>query len=154
MRVLVADPLMERAAIEAAGAQKVGYVELLERSDVASFHVRLNEQTRGMFGREQLDVVKIGAQIINTARGGVCDEDALLEGLQSGVIGGVALDAFAQEPLLSDHPLRAHPRAILTPHIAGQTSEAMVAMSVTAAQSIIDCIEGRQPKFVYRASSA
>jgi D-3-phosphoglycerate dehydrogenase / 2-oxoglutarate reductase len=154
MRVLVSDPYVDRVAVEAGGGSKVEYAELLQRSDMVSFHVRLNEQTRGMFGREQLKIVRPGVQIINTARGGVCDEEALLEGLQTGIISGVALDAFAQEPLPPQHPLRAHPRAILTPHIAGQTREAMVAMSVTAAQSIVDCVQGREPKFVYRTAGA
>lgn len=154
MRVLVTDPFVERGAVEAAGAQKASYAELLGGSDLLSFHVRLNEQTRGMFGREQLKMVRHGVQIINTARGGVCDEEALLDGLQTGIIGGVALDVFGQEPLPPGHPLRTHPRAIPTPHIAGQTREAMQAMSVAAAQSIVDCIEGREPKFVYRTATA
>lgn len=68
MRVLVTDPFVERGAVEAAGAQKASYAELLGGSDLLSFHVRLNEQTRGMFGREQLKMVRHGVQIINTAR--------------------------------------------------------------------------------------
>ena len=154
MRVLVADPFVDDRTIEAAGGIKLSYDELVKRSDVLTYHVRLNEQTFGMFGREHLKVVKRGVQIINTARGGVCDEEVVLEGLQSGVIDAIAFDAFTQEPLPTDHPLRSHPRAILTPHIAGQTEEAMVAMSVAAAQSIVDCIEGRPPKSVYRTTAA
>jgi D-3-phosphoglycerate dehydrogenase / 2-oxoglutarate reductase len=154
MRVLVADPFVDEETVAAAGGVKLEYDELVRRSDTLTYHVRLNEQTLGMFGREHLKVVKRGVQIINTARGGVCDENAVLEGLQSGVIDAIAFDAFAQEPLPGDHPLRSHPRAILTPHIAGQTGEAMVAMSIAAAQSIVDCIEGRPPKFVYRTGAA
>jgi D-3-phosphoglycerate dehydrogenase len=154
MKVLVFDPFVDQAAIEHEGGVKGTYERLLSESDFLSFHVRLNGDTEGMFGRRQLAQVKPGVRIVNTARGGICDEAALVEGLDRDIIAGVALDTFADEPLPADHPLRKHPRAVLTPHIAGQTKDAMIAMSVNAALAIIDCIEGRVPKFVYRAEAA
>jgi D-3-phosphoglycerate dehydrogenase len=154
MKVLVADPFVDQAAIQNEGGVKATYEQLLADSDFISFHVRLNGETEGMFGRRQLAQVKPGVRIINTARGGICDEAALAEGLDSGIITGVALDTFADEPLPADHPLRRHPKTVLTPHIAGQTEDAMIAMSVNAARAIIDCIEGRMPKFVYHAEAA
>jgi D-3-phosphoglycerate dehydrogenase len=154
MKVLVSDPFVDQATIQREGGVKATYDQLLSESDFLSFHVRLNGETEGMFGRRQLAQVKPGVRIINTARGGICDEAALVEGLDGDVIAGVALDTFADEPLPAGHPLRRHPKAVLTPHIAGQTEDAMIAMSVNAALSIIDCIEGRMPKFVYHAEAA
>jgi D-3-phosphoglycerate dehydrogenase len=102
-----------------------------------------------MFSAADLRRVKPGVRIINTSRGGICNEAALLAGLESGVIAGVALDVFEREPTPADNPLIRHPRTVLTPHIGGQTEEAMIAMAVTAAQSIIDCVEGRTPAGIY-----
>jgi D-3-phosphoglycerate dehydrogenase len=153
MRILVIDPFADDAAIKELGAARATFEQALPEADFLSFHVRLTDQTRNMFGREQLRRAKRGVRIVNTARGGICDEDVLLEGLETGAIAGIALDTFAQEPLPTDHPLRKHPRAILTPHIAGQSEEAMIAMSTTAAESIIDCIEGRRPRYVYAGAA-
>jgi D-3-phosphoglycerate dehydrogenase len=154
MKVLVSDPFVDQATIEREGGVKAVYGRLLSESDFLSFHVRLNGETEGMFGRNELAQVRPGIRIVNTARGGICDEAALVEGLDSDVIAGVALDTFAEEPLPAGHPLRRHPKAVLTPHIAGQTEDAMIAMSVNAALAIIDCIEGRTPRFVYHAEAA
>lgn len=99
---------------------------LLEVSDVTSLHIPLTEATRHLIGAHQVAAMKPGAYLINTARGGVIDENALIRGLTSGQIGGAALDVFEDEPLTADSPLIDAPGLYLTPHIAGLTREAGV----------------------------
>jgi D-3-phosphoglycerate dehydrogenase len=149
MQVEVVDPLVDAATIRQAGAAKIEYTALLPKVDFLTFHVRLTDETRGMFGFAELARVKRGVRIINTSRGGICDEAALLAGLASGAIAGVGLDVFEREPMASDNPLARHADTVLTPHIGGQTEEAMIAMAVTAAQQIVDCVQGRTPKNIY-----
>jgi phosphoglycerate dehydrogenase-like enzyme len=91
--------------------------ELLERSDVLSVHLKLGERTRGILGARELALLKPGAFLVNTSRGPIVDEDALLEALGSGRLGGAGLDVFDREPLPTDHPLRTAPRTVLSPHL-------------------------------------
>jgi len=107
--------------------------ELYRRSDVVSLHLRLSEQTTGMVGREQFQMMKPSAILINTARGPIVDEAAMIEALVSGTIAGAGLDVFAVEPLPADSPVKALPNVVLTPHSAGitpETLEAGLAMSI------------------------
>lgn len=97
--------------------------ELLAVSDVISLHVPFTESTRGLFGRRRLEAMKRGAVLINTARGGIVDEDVLAELLRGKHLGGAALDVFSEEPLRSGSSLSDVPNLILTPHIAGLTAE-------------------------------
>ncbi len=154
MAVHVVDPLVDAATIRAAGMTKVTYSDLLPSVDFLTFHIRLTEETRGMFGLAELARVKRGVRIINTSRGGICDEAALLAGLDSGAIAGVGLDVFEREPMAADNPLAQRDDTVLTPHIAGQTEEAMIAMAVTAAQQIVDCVQGRTPHNIYEIRAA
>ena len=106
---------------EAARAQGVDPVatkeELLARADVVTIHLRLSERTRGLIGPAELAAMKPTAYLVNTSRGPIVDEDALLEALHGGWIAGAGLDVFDVEPLPADHPLREAPRTVLTPHI-------------------------------------
>ena len=97
--------------------------ELYRRSDVVSLHVRLSEQTRGMVGRAQFESMKPGAILLNTARGPVVDEAAMVESLTTGHLAGAGLDVFAVEPLPAGSPLKTLPNVVLTPHSAGVTPE-------------------------------
>ncbi len=105
----------ERA--RAAGAELVEFEELLERSDVITIHLKLSERTRGLIGADELAAMKESVYIINTSRGPIIDEDALVEALEAGAIAGAGLDTFDQEPLPLDHPLRSLPNTVLTPHV-------------------------------------
>ncbi len=96
-----------------------GLMEILRRADVLTLHCRLEERTRHLIGRAELAAMKPGAFLVNTARGGVVDEAALIEALRAGRIAGAGLDVFASEPLPSDSPLRRMENVILTPHTAG-----------------------------------
>ena len=105
----------ERA--EAAGAELAPLEELLARSDVVTIHLKLSERTRGLIGAPELEAMKQSAYIVNTSRGPIIDEDALVEALEAGAIGGAGLDTFDREPLPLDHPLRRLPNTVLTPHV-------------------------------------
>jgi phosphoglycerate dehydrogenase-like enzyme len=107
----------------ALGVEYLPFVDLLRAADVLSIHVPLTAQTRGLIGAAELAQMKPGAVLINTARGGIVDEEALLAALRSGRLLGAGLDVFAVEPPPADHPLRTLPNVVATPHTAGPTWE-------------------------------
>ncbi|HEX2827055.1 MAG TPA: D-2-hydroxyacid dehydrogenase family protein [Burkholderiales bacterium] len=100
----------------ALGVTRVDKDELFARSDVVSLHLVLSERSRGIVGARELRLMKPGAILVNTARGGLIDEAALIETLERQGIAGAGLDVYAEEPLPDDHPLRALPNVVLTPH--------------------------------------
>jgi (S)-sulfolactate dehydrogenase len=118
--------------------------DLLRDSDVISLHVPLTDATRNMLGRAAVARMKRGAILINAARGGVLDEQAVAEALKSGALGGAALDVFAQEPLSRERAqvFAGCPNIILTPHIAGLTLEANMRVSTMVAEKIRDHLVG------------
>lgn len=111
-------------------------------SDIVSVHCPLTEATRGLVGAEAIAAMPEGGFIVNTGRGGIVDEAALLAALESGHLAGAALDVFAQEPPPADHPLRTHARVLLTPHVAGVTPRSLVRMGVMAAECIAGLLTG------------
>ena len=115
---------------------------LLPETDVLSLHCPLTPETAGMIGAAELAALPPGALVVNTARGGLIDEGALAAALAAGRLGGAALDTTAAEPLHADHPLRAAPRLILTPHAAALTDGAFRRMGVEAARNILDFLAG------------
>src|SRR5690606_21326923 len=117
--------------------------ELCARADVLSLHCELNEKTRGMISGELFSSMKDGAYLINTARGALVHEDALLEALESGRIGAAALDVFATEPLPRDHRLLTHKSVFPTPHVAAFTTEAITRETSWVLEDIVNVLEGR-----------
>jgi phosphoglycerate dehydrogenase-like enzyme len=113
--------LTDQQAAE-GGAQRVDKDELLRQSDVVSIHLKLSERTTGLLGRRELGLMKPTAWLVNTSRGPIVDEGALIEALEKGAIAGAALDVFDVEPLPARHPLRGMKNAVLTPHL-GYVSE-------------------------------
>jgi phosphoglycerate dehydrogenase-like enzyme len=113
--------LTAQAAAE-AGAEAVAFDELFRRADVLSIHTRLSDRTRGLIGPRELGLMKPTAILVNTSRGPIVDEDALLGALHRGAIAGAALDVYAKEPLPADHPLREAPRTLLSPHLGYVTT--------------------------------
>lgn len=107
----------------AAGARAVPLDELLAASDVVSVHLPLADGTRGLVGERELALMRPDALLVNTSRGPVVDERALLAALERGHLGGVGLDVFDEEPLPADHPLRTAPRTLLTPHLGYVTQD-------------------------------
>ncbi|MGA7999385.1 MAG: hydroxyacid dehydrogenase [Bradyrhizobium sp.] len=110
---------------------------LLADSDIVSLHVPLTRETQGMIGHRELALMRPGALLVNTARGALIDETALLEALVSGHLGGAALETLIQEPPPPDHPLLSAPRVIVTPHVASATGASLIRMGVVAAQNIV-----------------
>jgi len=146
LRVLACDPVPSPAA-QSLGVEFVSLDELLSQSDFLSLHAALTPESRGMLGEAQLRHMKPTAYLINTARGALLDELVLARALQEGWIAGAALDAFTTEPLPADHVLHSAPNLLITPHQASFARETGERVSLTAAQAIVDLIQGRRPQF-------
>ena len=138
MRVIAHDPYMPAEMAAKLDVELVSLDELLARADAISLHVPKTKDTTGMIGREALAKVKPGVLLVNAARGGIVDEAALLEALESGRVGGAALDVFAEEPPPKDHPLVNHPRVICTPHLGAATEQAQLNVAVAVAEQVRD----------------
>lgn len=132
MPVIAWTPTLTRERAAAAGAVAVGREELYRRADVLSIHARLGPETVGMVGTTELAWMKPSALLVNTARAGLVDENALVAALRTGTIRGAALDVYWREPLPADHPLRTLPNTVLTAH-AGHVTEERHAESYTVA---------------------
>ncbi|MEV6594643.1 phosphoglycerate dehydrogenase [Streptomyces acidicola] len=141
MTVLAHDPFVT----EAPGAESVGLDELLARADVVSLHLPADPEAGPLLSRERLAAMKPGALLVNAARGGLVDEEALAALLTDGHLGGAALDAFAHEPLPADSPLRTAPGVLLTSHMAACTPEANRAMGVLVAEDVVRVLAGEPP---------
>ncbi|WP_448586348.1 phosphoglycerate dehydrogenase [Thermaurantiacus sp.] len=135
MKVLACDPFLPPERAQALGVEKVGLDELLARADFISLHTPLTESTRNILSRENLLRTKRGVRIINCARGGLIDEAALKELLDSGHVAGAALDVFAEEPAHSS-PLFGTPNFISTPHLGASTAEAQVNVAIQVAEQM------------------
>jgi D-3-phosphoglycerate dehydrogenase len=144
MHVLAYDPYVSNEQAERLGVQLSDLDTLLACADFCTVHVPLTTATRGMIGARELALCKDGASVINCARGGIVDEEALLAALNCGHIAGAALDVFVHEPPL-DSPLITHPEVIVTPHLGASTREAQVAVAVDVAQQILEVLDGRPP---------
>jgi phosphoglycerate dehydrogenase-like enzyme len=130
------------ARAAAVGAQAVPLDHLLATADVVSLHVRLNDETRGMIGAAQLARMKPGAILINTARGGLVDETALVGALQGGRLFGAGLDVFAQEPLPGGHPFRSMDNVVMTPVSAWSTADASARMIDQSIDNVLSFLSG------------
>lgn len=118
---------------------------LLDQSDIVTVHVPLTAGTVGLVGRSEIARMRKGAVLVNTSRGGVVDESALIEALESGHLSGAALDVFSNEPTI-DPRLTRTSATLLTPHIAGLTEESVARMARHAVGSVVDLLEGRTPR--------
>jgi D-3-phosphoglycerate dehydrogenase len=114
--------------------------ELLDESDIVTVHTPLTEETRGMIGRRELSRLSPSAIVVNMARGGIVDEDALAESLSAGKLAAAAVDAFVKEPVGGDHPLSKLPNVFLTPHIGASTGEAQRNVAVDACAAVRDAL--------------
>ena len=121
------DPLVPDADVRGMGVEPLALDDVFPRSEILTLHVPLSPETRGMVGAERLARLPRGAFLVNAARGGLVDEAALLAALESGAIGGAALDVFSSEPPKGS-PLVGHPRVVATPHVGAATVEAQEAV--------------------------
>ncbi len=145
MEVLVCDPYVDDAAVRGEGFQRVDLDTLLAGSDFVSLHTPLTSETRHLIGREQLRTMKESAFLINTSRGPVVDEKALIEALQAGWIAGAGLDVFESEPLPSDSPLRSMSNVLTTPHTGSRSPISAVRLRERIAQEAVRAIRGEWP---------
>jgi len=151
VRIIAYDPYIEPARFLLAGAEAVDYRTLLRDADVVSFHVVLTRETRNMLGEAELVLMKRGAYVVNTARGKVIDEAALARAIAAGHIAGAAIDAFAEEPLPADSPLRAlGDQVLLSPHSASFTEGGELRPGIAwATRSVLAALAGSVPDNVY-----
>jgi phosphoglycerate dehydrogenase-like enzyme len=119
MQVIAWSPNLTAARAAEIGVARVGKDELMSRADFISVHVVLSERSRALIGADDIARMKPGAYLVNTARGPIVDENALVKAVQSGAIAGAGLDVFATEPLPANDPLRTLPNSIITPHTGG-----------------------------------
>ena len=140
MQVLAYDPYLTREAAERLGVESVELDDLLARADFVTIHTPLTGDTRHLLGAAELERLKPGARIINCARGGLIDEQALARAIQSGKIAGAALDVFEQEPPPADHPLLKLEQVIVTPHLGAATDEAQTAVALAIADQVADAL--------------
>lgn len=141
MRVLGHDPLLTAEELQRRGTEPTSFETLLAESDYICLHLPLNDDTRGLIGRDALKRMKSGARLISAARGGIVDEAAVLEALESGHLAGAALDVFAEEPPGAS-PLNRHPKVVLTPHIGAQTQEAQSKAARDIAMEVLAALRG------------
>lgn len=142
MQVLAFDAMMaaDHPAYAAAGVQCVALDTLIAQADVVSLHVPLVEGTRGLLNARRIDAMKAGAVLVNTARGGIVDEVAVAEALRQGRLGGAALDVFDAEPLKQAPHFEGCPNLVLTPHIAGVTTESNERVSSLIADKVLQAL--------------
>jgi D-3-phosphoglycerate dehydrogenase len=148
IEILYTDEVRDTLLEKELGMSFLPLHSLLRVSDVISVHVPLTSDTRGLIGRSEISLMKKGAYIVNTARGGIVDTDALAEGLRSGHIAGAAVDVFDTEPPDFSSPLFNVERIIMTPHIGAYTIEAIRRMDRIAAENIVKALHAEIPEYV------
>ena len=153
MRTIAYDPFVSADYARTFKVTLVSLEELLKQSDFITLHVPLSQATRNLIGPAELEIVKPTACIINCARGGVVDEDAVAAALHDGTLAGAAFDVFSEEPPRGS-PLIAAPRSVLTPHLGASTVEAQTSVSVDIADQVIAVLEGRMSKYAVNAPHA
>jgi len=150
MKVVTFDPYVPSEEANRLGAEPFdSLTKMLSHSDAVTLHVPLMEETRKLMRAREFRSMKPSSWFINTSRGELVDEIALVDALNSGVIAGAGLDVFESEPLDPDSPLTKISNVILTPHVAGLTNESSIRMAIGAAEAVLDVLEGRTPAHVF-----
>jgi D-3-phosphoglycerate dehydrogenase len=138
MNIVAFDPFIAPDQARDLGIEVVPFDDVLARADFLTVHTPLTPETRAMVGRDAFAKMKKGVRVINCARGGLIDEDALYEAIKSGIVAGAALDVFVQEPPPADHPLLGLEEVIATPHLGASTTEAQEGVAFTVAEQMRD----------------
>jgi D-3-phosphoglycerate dehydrogenase len=147
MDIIVCDPYVESQKLEAMGVRPVDLETLLRTSDYVSLHAPLTDSNQHIINAQALAQMKPTAFLINTARGALIDEDALVNALRDKQIAGAALDVFAVEPPAPDHPLLREERAMITPHIAWYSEAANHDVRVRGAEEVVRVLRGERPNY-------
>ena len=152
MRVIAYDPYVAVSRFEEVGVERAESLHAaLDVSDVVTVHTPLTQETRGLIGAPELARLKRDAVVLNLARGGIVDEEALVDALENGRLAGAGLDVYAKEPRAPDHPLRTLPNVLLTPHLGASTEEAQVNVAIDVAEQIVDCLAQRPVRYAVNA---
>lgn len=147
MRIMAYDPYVSSEAMRAEGVEPVDMETLLRDSDIVSLHARLTDETYHMIGEKEFKAMKPTAIFVNTARGELVDEQALIKALKEGWIAGAALDVFEKEPLPPDSPLLKLENVTITPHIAGASKETVHRSATMIAEDVKRILKGEKPRF-------
>jgi D-3-phosphoglycerate dehydrogenase len=147
VRLLAYDPYISPAQAKEVDVNLVSLEDLLRQSDYVTLHATLTEETRHLIGEKELSMMKKTAHLINTARGGLIDESALLKALREGEIAGAGLDVFEPEPPKHENPLLHLPNVVVTPHMAGWSDEAVYREQKEAALEVKLVLEGESPRY-------
>jgi len=150
MRIIGYDPFVSAEYAQNLGIELVAIEQLLKEADFITFHIPLTPDTKGMIGEKELKTMKPTARIVNCARGGLIDEEALYKAVEEGVIAGAACDVFSKEPM-TDSVLFKNERIIVTPHLGASTSEAQVGVAVDAAEQVIAVLNGQPARYAANA---
>lgn len=141
MEVIAYDPYITEEQGRRVGVEMADLESVLRRADFVTLHLPRNEETEGLIGARLLGLMKPGVRIVNVARGGVIDEQALAEAVAAGQVGGAAIDVFAVEPT-TESPLFAHEEVVVTPHLGASTREAQDRAGVSVAESVVAALRG------------
>ncbi|MBT9159547.1 MAG: phosphoglycerate dehydrogenase [Dehalococcoidia bacterium] len=146
MHLTAYDPMVSMDYASNLGVELVSLERLLEESDFITLHIPLTEATRGLIGARELMLVKPAVRIINTARGGIIDEEALMAAIEEGRVAGAAIDVFTHEPATQSILLKSD-KIIVTPHLGASTIEAQSGVAVDIAEQVIDILQGKPAKY-------
>ena len=153
-QVVAYDPALSSSGLKQLDALSVAdsLEALLKSADIVTLHVPLTAETNRLIGRAELAHMRRGSALVNTARGGLLDESALADALETGHLRAAALDVFATEPPGNDNRLLGLPNVVATPHIAGITDESLLRMGLSSAQAVVDVLSGRAPQHAVNRS--
>ncbi|MGG3693553.1 C-terminal binding protein [Heyndrickxia ginsengihumi] len=151
-QILAYDPFIPLSTASTLGVHLVQFEELFRRSDFISVHLPLNQNTKGLIGRNAFQIMKKDAFLINTSRGPVINESALIQALTEKKIAGAALDVVEEEPISHQNPLLKMDNVILTPHAAYYSEQSQIELKSKSAQNIIDVLSGYYPDYIVNPS--
>ncbi len=145
-KTIAFDPYLSEEEFLLHGTERVGFEALLKRSDALSLHAPLTRETQGVFNREAFANMKRGIVFVNTARGGLVDEEALLWALEEGIVAAAGLDVFVNEPM-PNAQLVCHPKVIATPHWAWYSEESQQELRRKVAEQVVQALKGQRPSY-------
>lgn len=148
VKLLAYDPYVSEEHAKQVGVRLTDLKTLLKESDIITIHAALTEETTHLIGEEELKLIKKSAFIVNSARGAIVDEKALIKALKEGRIAGAALDVFEEEPPKPDNPLLEMDNVIVTPHFASCTHEAYKREAFMAVEEVLRVLQGKKPEFI------
>jgi len=149
MKILGFDPYISYKLLEEKGISPADKESLLRESDIISLHLPLNAETRHFIGKREFGLMKPGVVLINTSRGAIVDEEALVEALKGNIVSAAGLDVFEEEPLKKDSPLMQFENVVVTPHSAGLTVDALHKVATMVCEGVVRVLRGELPDNVF-----